>query len=140
MSDKLDDLFGGDPGFPARESRIRWIRGLVWVGTPMVLLGLAGCFGYPYFVLTWLSVPGAALFLFAWLLSDTDLTRVESGHLSIELASDLEKYRRWAILLLCVSAVSFMVQMKFLMDGTYESWLSQLAEDWGGASSEGSEF
>ena len=126
MSDKLDELFGGEQGFALRESRIKWVRGLLAVGLPMVTLGVAGCAGYPYFVLTWLSVPGAGLVLWAWLMADADLARVESGHLGFELGPDLERYRKWALIALIASAIGFIVQMKFLVDGTYEAWLTEL--------------
>ena len=96
------------------------------VGLPMVTLGVAGCAGDPYFVLTWLSVPGAGLVLWAWLMADADLARVESGHLGFELGPDLERYRRWALIALIASAIGFIVQMKFLVDGTYEAWLTEL--------------
>jgi len=128
MSEKLDDLFGGEPGFPVKKSRSRLVRGLLIVGIPMVLLGLAGCFGYPYFVLTWLSVPGAGLVLWGWILADSDLSRVESGHLGFELGPELQKYRRWALIALVLAAASFIIQMKFLVDGTYEEWLERLGK------------
>jgi hypothetical protein len=128
MSEKLDDLFGGEPGFPVKKSRVHVVRALLWIGLPMVVLGLVGCLGYPIFVLTWLSVPGAGLVLWAWILADADLSRVESGHLGFELGPELQKYRRWALIALVVSAVSFIIQMKFLVDGTYEGWLERLGE------------
>jgi hypothetical protein len=128
MSEKLDGLFGGEPGFPERTSRVKMIRILLIIGSLMVGLGLLGCVGYPYFVLTWLSVPGAALVLWAWILADSDLSRVESGHLGFELGPDLQKFRKWALVLLVLAALSFTVQMKFLLDGTYEMWLQQMRD------------
>jgi hypothetical protein len=129
MSEKLDDLFGGEPGFPVRRSRIKWVRRLQYWGLPMVFLGLLGCVGYPWFVLTWLSVPGAGLVLASWLMADADLARVESGHLGVELGPDLEKYRKVALIALVLSAGSFLLQMNFLVDGTYEAWLTELTSN-----------
>jgi hypothetical protein len=128
MSEKLDGLFGGEPGFPERKSRVKTVRVLLVIGSIMIGLGLLGCVGYPYFVLTWLSVPGAALVLWAWALADSDLSRVESGHLGFELGPDLQTFRKWALVVLVLAALSFAVQMKFLLDGTYEVWLKQLRE------------
>jgi hypothetical protein len=128
MSEKLDDLFGGEPGFPERKSRLGWVRVLLWLGSVLVALGMVGCVGYPYFVLTWLSVPGAAMVLWGWTLADSDLSRVESGHLGFELGPELQKYRKWALVVLVLAAISFVVQMNYLLDGTYEQWLKRLTE------------
>jgi hypothetical protein len=61
-------------------------------------------------------------------LADSDLSRVESGHLGFELGPDLQKFRKWALVLLVLAALSFTVQMKFLLDGTYEMWLQQMRD------------
>jgi hypothetical protein len=128
MSNKLDDLFGGETGLRERKSRSGWVRVLVWVGSLLVGLGLFGCVGYPYFVLTWASVPGAAMVMWGWTLADSDLSRVESGHLPFELGPELQKFRKVALVVLVLAALSFVVQMNFLLDGTYEQWLKRLGE------------
>ena len=106
--------------------RILRIRLLLWLGGPMVAAGLICCAIYPLFLITWLSVPGATLVLLAWVTSDADLARVESGHLDHKLGSFLHSARRWSFGLLIASALSFMVQIVLLVNGTYEEWLGRL--------------
>ena len=71
MSDKVDALFDGDPPAPPEpaEPRLRAIRGMLWVGIPLVILGIP----------CWTSVPGAVLTLWAWLSTDAELPRIEAG-------------------------------------------------------------
>ena len=127
MSKRVDELFGGDPDLPPVKPKGRTINALMWTGGPMVVAGAVGAWSYPIFLVTWLSVPGAALVLVAWIMADSELARVESGYLATDLGDGLEKTRRLAFWLLVISALSFMVQITFLANGTYEAWLLKLA-------------
>jgi len=127
MSKRVDELFGGDPDVPPVRPKGGTIKALMWSGGPMVVAGALGAWSYPLFIVTWLSVPGAALILVAWVMADSELARVESGYLEADLGEGLEKTRQRAFWLLVVSAVSFIVQIVFLVNGTYEEWLIRLS-------------
>ena len=112
MYDKVDALFDGDPPAPPvpAEPKLRSIRGMLWVGTPLVVLGVP----------CWTSVPGAVLTLWAWLATDAELPRIEAGEYSQEDAAKLIGLRRQAswILILCV--VTLILQIFLLNTRFYE--------------------
>ena len=115
MSERTDELF--DDGPPS--SRLRWIKLLLWIALPLDLLGVFCC----------TSVPGAGLTLAAWALADSELARVESGHLPVEVAPELTRLKRFSLMLLVLCGVSFVVQAVLLTNGTYEA-LILMADLW----------
>jgi hypothetical protein len=119
MSEKVDALFSGDPPAPPEpaEPKLRTIRGTLWVGIPLVILGVP----------CWTSVPGAVLTLWAWLATDAELPRIEAGEYTQEDAGKLLGLRRRAsqALLLCV--VTLVIQIVLLGTRFYERlWGSTL--------------
>ena len=119
MSDRSDELF--DDGPPS--SRIRWVKLMLWIALPLDLFGVVCC----------TSVPGAGLTLAAWALADSELARVESGHLPVEVAPELNRLKRFSLVLLVVCGLSFVLQAVLLTNGTYETlifmadlWVSSL--------------
>ena len=60
MSRRVDALFAGEPHPAVPQSRARNARRLLWVGIPLVLLGIP----------LWTGVPGALIILWAWLLAE----------------------------------------------------------------------
>jgi len=116
VSEGTDGLFSDPPAM----SRIRWIRRLLWVAVPLDLAGVLCC----------TSVPGAGLTLAAWALADADMARVESGHLPQEAAPELLRLKRFALGLLVLCGLSFLLQIVLLSNGTYERWFLVLDLWW----------
>jgi len=118
MSEKVDALFAGDP--PAApepaEPKLKTIRGMLWVGIPLVVLGVP----------CWTSVPGAVLTLWAWLATDAEIPRIEAGTYSKEDAQRLMRLRRRASQALILCVISLVIQI-FLLNTHFYEWL------WGGA-------
>jgi hypothetical protein len=112
MSDKVDALFDGDPLAPPvpAEPRLRSIRGMLWVGVPLVVLGVP----------CWTSVPGAVLSLWAWLSTDAELPRIEAGEYSAEDAGKLLQLRRLASGTLVLCVVTLILQIFLLNTRFYE--------------------
>ncbi len=118
MSDRVDQLFGGDGSAPGRgpTARTHTIFALLVVATPMNLFGVVCC----------TSIPGMVMTLAAWLLADADLARVESGHLPMDQAPALVRLKRVAFGLLVFCGLTFLIQMTLLSQGAYERWLVAL--------------
>ncbi len=119
MSDRVDQLFGGEPPGPGGsgpQPRTGLILGLLVVAAPLDLFGIVCCS----------SIPGMVLTLAAWLLADGDLARVESGHLPMDKAPALVRLKQVAFGLLVFCGLSFLVQMALLGNGAYERWLVSL--------------
>jgi hypothetical protein len=115
---KVEALFSGEPAAPAREAgpsllRIRLLLGLA---LPFNLLGIPCGIG----------VPGGILTLWAYLLSDAELVRVEDGLYSDEDAGAFQRARLWAGRMLTLCVISFAVQVVLLMTEPYQAWLTQL--------------
>jgi hypothetical protein len=112
MSDKVDALFEGDPPVEpvAAAPKLRSIRGILWVGTPLVLLGLP----------CWTSVPGAVLTLWAWLATDAELPRIEAGEYSEADAVQLLRLRRQASWTLILCVLTLILQVFLLNTRFYE--------------------
>ncbi len=112
MSDKVDALFDGDPPAPPEpaEPRLRAIRGMLWVGIPLVILGVP----------CWTSVPGAALALWAWMSTDAELLRIEAGAYSPEDAARLMVLRKRASIVLVLCVVTLVLQIFLLGTHFYE--------------------
>ena len=112
MSEKVDALFDGDPPVaptPA-EPRLRSIRGILWVGIPLVVIGVP----------CWTSVPGAALTLWAWLATDAELPRIEDGEYSQDDAAKLIVLRRLASGALVLCVITLILQIYLLNTRFYE--------------------
>jgi hypothetical protein len=115
---KVEALFSGEPAAPAREAgpsllRIRLLLGLA---LPFNLLGIPCGIG----------VPGGILTLWAYLLSDAELVRVEDGLYSDEDAGAFQRARLWSGRMLTLCVISFAVQVVLLMTEPYQAWLTQL--------------
>ena len=115
MSERTDELFDDAPP----SSRIRWVKRLLWVALPLDLFGVVCC----------TSVPGAGLTLAAWALADSELARVESGHLPVEVTPELTRLKRFSLGLLVLCGFSFILQAVLLTNGTYEA-LILMADLW----------
>ena len=112
MSERTDELF--DEGRP--ESRVRWVRRMLWIALPLDVFGVVCC----------TSVPGAGLTLAAWALADSEIARVESGHLPTDVAPELTRLKRFALVLLVLCGISFVLQIVLLTNGTYEALILML--------------
>jgi len=112
MSDKVDALFSGEPPTPPvpAEPKLNSIRGILWVGVPLVILGVP----------CWTSVPGALLTLWAWLSADAEMPRIEAGDYSEEDASRLLRLRQRASWALVLCVVTLVVQIYLLSTHFYE--------------------
>ena len=112
MSDKVDALFDGDPPVPPvpAEPKLRSIRGMLWVGIPLVVIGVP----------CWTSVPGAALTLWAWLATDAELPLIEEGEYTQEDAAKLMGLRRLASGALVLCVVTLILQIYLLNTRFYE--------------------
>lgn len=117
MSYRVDLLFGKESA-ETRNKRLRRIRWLLAVAAPLDLLGLVSC----------TALPGAALTLLAWQLSDQELYRAEEGLGGGGNTDALGRLRQVAGGLLAVCFVGFFVQMYLLSTGVYARWLAGILE------------
>ncbi len=77
---RVDELFGEGAGAPA--PRLGWIYFLLVSGLLLAVLGMLCT-----------SVPGALLVLFAWLIVEQEVDRLESGYLPADTAPTLARAR-----------------------------------------------
>lgn len=114
----VDALFAGEPPPPPREAAplIRRLRLVLMVAVPLDVLGIP----------CWTGVPGAAITLYAWLLADEEIVRVEEGQYEQDAAEELLRLRRIARWALYFSVVSFFVQGVLLATSFYDTWFSTL--------------
>lgn len=115
---RVDALFAGEPPPPPREAAplIRRLKLTLAVAVPLDLLGIP----------CWTGVPGAAITLYAWLLADEEVVRVDEGVYEPDAAEELLRLRaiaRWA---LYFSVVSFFLQGLLLATSFYDTWFATL--------------
>ncbi len=120
MSDRVDRLFEGDHDLPVRRSHARFIQLVLAAAIVLDFLGLLTC----------LSIPGAALTLWAWWWTDRELALVASGALSADDGPRLDLLRRISTAALAWCAVSFALQIYLLSTGAYEQWFHELDLLW----------
>jgi hypothetical protein len=116
---KVDALFAGEPPPPPEDAnaRILQLRQLLWVALPLVLLGIPCCTG----------VPGAMLTMWAWLVADEQMTRVENGEYKAEDAATIMRLRAVARGAMVVCVVSLIIQIFLLSTPFYEALWQQVA-------------
>ena len=115
---RVEALFAGEPEAPAREAgpSLLRIRLLLALSLPFNLLGIPCGIG----------VPGGILTLWAYLLADAEMIRVEDGLYSDEDAAAFQRARLWSGRMLTLCVVSFAVQVVLLMTEPYQRWLTEL--------------
>jgi len=116
--DKVDALFVGDPPPPPEAAApvLRRLRALLWVAIPLNILGIP----------CWTGVPGAALTLWAWLVADGEMARVDAGAYHAEDAAALVRMRRLSAWVLGFCLVSLVIQVYLLSTPAYgqlHSWI-----------------
>ncbi len=117
-SPKVDALFAGEPPPAPKEAEatIQRIKALLIVALPFNLLGIPCGIG----------VPGAFLSLWAYLLADGEMTRVEDGLYRPEDAATLSRLRSWTSWTLLFCVASFAIQAHLLFYEGYRTWLLSL--------------
>ncbi len=115
---RVDALFAGEPLPPPAEAapRIRRLRVVLGVALPLNLFG----------VFCWTGVPGAALTLYAWLLADGEVARVEAGEYASDDASQLLRIRTVAAWMLGLCVVLLMGQIWLLNTTFYNRFYDRL--------------
>ena len=111
MSEKVDDLFAGEPPPPPIDaaSRLRAIRIILWMAAPMNLFG----------ILCWTGVPGAALTLWAWLQTDGEMSTLEEGVYTPDDAAQFTTLRNVSAWMLGFCVVSLIAQVLLLTTNFY---------------------
>ena len=120
MSDRVDALFSGE--LPSRtpieaQQRLRRLRRTLSIAIVLDILGLP----------CWTSVPGAALTLWVWLATDSDLMRIEVGEYSDEDAALLMKIRRYSSIALVFCVISLVTQIFLLSTTFYQRFWGSIA-------------
>ncbi len=80
MSGEVDELFGDGAGAP--QPRIRTVLALLGAGLLVAVPGLACT-----------VVPGALLVLFAWVVVEKEMDRVDTGFLSVDHRAEVVRLR-----------------------------------------------
>ncbi len=104
----LEELFGEGGGTPTPRTRL--VIGLLGGGLLAAVLGMACT-----------AAPGGILVLFAWVVVEKELDRVESGYLSTEFRPRLQALQRWVYAGVLGVVVLFVLQLWLLCNGTYEA-------------------
>lgn len=113
MADALDDLFdGGQSATPRSKS----IRALLFSGLTLAVLGMACT-----------TVPGGALVLVSWAMTDTEQKRLASGFLPASYEKEVASLQRQTFVGVCAVLGLFALQIALLCSGFYnEFWLQAL--------------
>ena len=120
MSEKVDALFSSE--IPTRtpleaRQRLQRMNRTLWMAIVLNVLGLP----------CWTSVPGAALTLWVWLATDTDLARIEAGEYADDDAAFLMKIRRYATAALVFCVASLVLQIFLLSSSFYERFWGSIS-------------
>lgn len=114
---RVDALFAGDLPAPAdARQAVQRVQLLIALAVPLNVAG-ALCFT---------GVPGAALTLWAWLLSDSEYTRIRESDAGPEQLAAVQRARGWAAWNLGLCVVSLLVQAWLLTTNFYEALLARL--------------
>lgn len=103
---RVDALFAGEPPRPPTPAG-PVLRKLTWLLVFAIPLDALG-------ILCWTGVPGAALTVWAWLVADAELARVEAGEYDAADAERLAGLRTLASLALGFCVLSLVVQIYLL--------------------------
>ena len=114
---RVDALFAGE--MPAPVDARRGVRRVVLLIAVAVPLNLAG-------VLCFTGVPGAALTLWAWLLADSEYTRIRESDAGPEALAAVQRARGWAAWNLGLCVLSLLAQAWLLTTNFYEGLLTRL--------------
>ena len=115
---RVDALFAGEPPrAPTPAGPV--LRKMQWLLAIAIPLDAAG-------ILCWTGVPGAALTVWAWLVADAELARIEAGEYDSADASRLVALRTVAAWTLGFCVLSLVVQIYLLSSDFY-------ARIWGAA-------
>lgn len=117
---RVDALFAGELPPPPVEAgpRIRRLRRTLAVAIPLDVLG----------VCCWTGVPGAALTLYAWLLADGEVARVEAGEYTTEDAAQLMRLRTISAWTLGFCVVSLILQIVLFNSTLYGRFYDRLID------------
>jgi len=115
---RVDALFAGEPPpAPALAGpRIRRLQLILVVAIPLDVLGVP----------CWTGVPGAALTLWAWLLADSEVARVEAGEYTTGDAARLMRLRTISAWALGFCVVSLLIQTWLLSTVFYNRFYDRL--------------
>ena len=108
---RVDALFAGEPPKPPTPAGpvLRKMRWLLAVAIPLDAAG----------ILCWTGVPGAALTVWAWLVADAELARIEAGEYDSADAGRLQALRTLAAWTLGFCVLSLVVQIYLLSSDFY---------------------
>lgn len=117
---RVDALFAGELPPPPVEAgpRIRRLQRTLAVAIPLDVLG----------VCCWTGVPGAALTLYAWLLADGEVARVEAGEYTTEDAAQLMRLRTISAWTLGFCVVSLVLQIVLFNSTLYGLFYDRLID------------
>ena len=116
MADEVDELFGEGEGAP--KPRTALVLTLLSTGVLLSVLGLL-C----------VSAPGGVLVLFAWMVVEKELDRVDSGYLAQEERSQVVWLRTLTLVGLIAVIGIFVVQgMLLCTTNVYDAWLAWVVE------------
>lgn len=114
---RVDALFAGDlPVAVDARHAVHRVQILIAFAVPLNIAG----------VLCFTGVPGAALTLWAWLLSDSEYTRVRESDAGPEQLAAVQRVRGWSAWNLGLCVVSLLVQAWLLATKFYEALLAWL--------------
>lgn len=117
---RVEALFAGEPPPPPAEAgpKIRKLKILLAIGIPLDLLGIP----------CWTGVIGAAITLWAWLVADAELIRIEHGEYTGDDAARLLRLRSWTNWALGFCVVSLIVQAWLLSTPIYGQLFRMLSD------------
>lgn len=117
---RVEALFAGTPAVPmvAAGPVIRKLTWLLALGLPLDAAGVLCCTG----------VPGAVLTLWAWLVADSEVARIDAGVYSEEDAAKLRRLRGVALFALGFCVLSLIIQARLLANRWYEVVLGRVLD------------
>lgn len=108
----MDELFAEDNYVDTR-SKNRFILFLLIVAIPLIIAGLISC----------TIIPGAFLNLWAYIMAKKEMELIENGDLPVELSVNIARLKMLSGIMLVVTALILVLQVKLLTSGFYKMML-----------------
>jgi len=111
----VDELFGEGEGAPS--PRVAAVTGLLGGGLVVALVGMACT-----------AVPGGVMVLFAWMLAEKEMDRIESGYLPSDARGVVRLLRTATFVGVLIVVGLFVVQGWLFCSGFYDALWMQMLE------------